>query len=88
MKYDVFLVNFGYFASAGHKTLADAIKAAKKTGFQCSIFERDASSTGPYDPIGKLVQFVSPIQRLTLNYKMLLYKSRVKKQESKNDSIN
>ena len=41
MKYDVFLVNFGYVASAGHKTLAEAIKAAKKTGFQCSIFERN-----------------------------------------------
>ena len=61
MKYDVFLVNFGYVASAGHKTLADAIKAAKKTGFQCSIFERDDKSTGPYNPIGKLVQWVSPI---------------------------
>ena len=54
MKYDVFLVNFGYVASAGHKTLAEAIKAAKKTGFQCSIFERDDSSTGPYEPLGKL----------------------------------
>lgn len=61
MKYDVFLVNFGYTASAGHKTLAEAIKAAKKTGFQCNIFERDDKSTGPYDPIGKLVQWVSPI---------------------------
>ena len=61
MKYDVFLVNFGYVASAGHKTLAEAIKAAKKTGFQCSIFERDASSTSPYDPIGKLVKWVSPV---------------------------
>ena len=61
MKYDVFLVNFGYVASAGHKTLAEAIKAAKKTGFQCSIFERDASSTGPYEPIGKLVKYVSSL---------------------------
>ena len=61
MKYDVFLVNFGYVVSAGHKTLAEAIKAAKKTGFECSIFERDASSTGPYDPIGKLVKWVSPV---------------------------
>ena len=59
MKYDVFLVNFGYVVSAGHKTLAEAIKAAKKTGFECSIFERDASSTGPYEPIGKLVKYVS-----------------------------
>ena len=61
MKYDVFLVNFGYVVSAGHKTLAEAIKAAKKTGFQCSIFERDASSTGPYEPIGKLVKYVSSL---------------------------
>ena len=61
MKYDVFLVNFGYVASAGHKTLAEAIKAAKKTGFECSIFERDASSTGPYEPIGKLVKYVSSL---------------------------
>ena len=61
MKYDVFLVNFGYVTSAGHKTLAEAIKAAKKTGFQCSIFERDDSSTGPYEPIGKLVKYVSSL---------------------------
>ena len=61
MKYDVFLVNFGYVVSAGHKTLAEAIKAAKKTGFECSIFERDASSTGPYEPIGKLVKCVSSL---------------------------
>tara|TARA_B100000242_G_C42950708_1_gene440838 strand:+ start:431 stop:619 length:189 start_codon:yes stop_codon:yes gene_type:complete len=61
MKYDVFLVNFGYVVSAGHKTLAEAIKAAKKTGFECSIFERDASSTGPYEPIGKLVKYVSSL---------------------------
>ena len=53
MKYDVFLVNFGYVASAGHKTLADAIKAAKKTGFQCSIFK----STEPFKPIA----WVSPV---------------------------
>ena len=61
MKYDVFLVNFGYVVSAGHKTLAEAIKAAKQTGFECSIFERDASSTGPYEPIGKLVKYVSSL---------------------------
>ena len=61
MKYDVFLVNFGYVASAGHKTLAEAIMAAKKTGFQCSIFERDDRSTGPYEPIGKLVKYVSSL---------------------------
>ena len=61
MKYDVFLVNFGYVVSAGHKTLAEAIKAAKKTGFQCSFFERDDSSTGPYEPIGKLVKYVSSL---------------------------
>ena len=61
MKYDVFLVNFGYVVSAGHKTLAEAIKAAKKTGFECSIFERDASSTGPYEPVGKLVKYVSSL---------------------------
>ena len=61
MKYDVFLVNFGYVVSAGHKTLAEAIKAAKKTGFECSIFERDASSTGPSEPIGTLVKYVSSL---------------------------
>ena len=61
MKYDVFLVNFGYVVSAGHKTLAEAIKTAKKTGFECNIFERDASSTGPYEPIGKLVKYVSSL---------------------------
>ena len=62
MKYDVFLVNFGYCSSAGHKTLKEAEKAAKKTGFQCSIFEREETTYGPYDPVGKLVKWVSPVR--------------------------
>lgn len=60
MKYDVFLVNFGYVISI-HKTLKEAEKAARKSGFQCNIFERAENSTGPYDPIGKLVKWVSPV---------------------------
>jgi hypothetical protein len=52
LMFDVFLVNFGYTHSS-HKTLAAAVKAAKKTGFQCSIF----NSKNPFD----LVQWVSPV---------------------------
>ena len=37
--YEVFLVNHGYVCGA-YKTLKDAIKMAKKTGFECSIFKR------------------------------------------------
>jgi len=50
--FEVFLINFGYTHSS-HKTLAAAVKAAKKTGFQCSIF----NSKNPFD----LVQWVSPV---------------------------
>jgi len=49
--FDVFLVNFGYTHSS-HKTLELAIKAAKKTGFQCSIFKSD----NPFD----LIKWVCP----------------------------
>ena len=52
VKYEVFLVNFGYVCGA-YKTLETAIKMAKKTGFQCSIFK----STDPFTPI----KWVSPI---------------------------
>lgn len=36
--FEVFLTNFG-FTHSSHKTLEDAIKAAKNTGFQCHIFK-------------------------------------------------
>ena len=52
MKYDVFLVNFGYVISI-HKTLKEAEKAARKSGFQCNIFK----STEPFTPI----KWVSPV---------------------------
>ena len=38
VKYEVFLVNFGYVCGAA-ATLKEAKKIAKKTGFQCSIFK-------------------------------------------------
>ena len=50
--YEVFLVNHGYVCGA-YKTLEAAIKMAKKTGFQCSIF----NSTDPFTPI----KWVCPI---------------------------
>lgn len=52
MMYEVFLVNFGYTHSS-HKTIEQAVKAAKKTGFQCSIF----NSKNPFE----VVRWVSPI---------------------------
>ena len=42
--FDVFLVNFGYTHSS-HPTLELAQKAAKKTGFVCSIFK----SNNPFE---------------------------------------
>ncbi len=50
--YEVFLMNFGYTKSV-HKTLDQAVKAAKKTGFQCTIFK----SGNPF----KILKFVSPV---------------------------
>ena len=52
VKYEVFLVNFGYVCGAA-ATLKEAKKIAKKTGFQCSIFK----STEPFKPIA----WVSPV---------------------------
>ena len=37
-KFDVFLINFGYVCGC-YKTLEQAIKAGKKTGFQFAIYE-------------------------------------------------
>lgn len=51
--YEVFLMNFGYTKST-HKTLDQAVKAAKKTGFQCTIFK----SSDPFN----VVKFVSPVR--------------------------
>ena len=51
-KFDVFLINFGYVCGS-YKTLKQAIKMGKKTGFQCSIFK----STEPFKPIA----WVSPV---------------------------
>ena len=50
--FDVFLVNFGYTHSS-HKTLELAQKAAKKTGFVCSIFKSDNQID--------VVKWVSPV---------------------------
>ena len=50
--YSVFLVNFGFTKSV-HKTLDEAIKAARKTGYQCSIFKQS-------DPF-TIVKWVSPV---------------------------
>ena len=50
--FDVFLVNFGYTHSS-HKTLELAQKAAKKTGFVCSIFKSD----NPFD----VIKWVCPV---------------------------
>ena len=52
VKYEVFLTSFGYTCGATD-TLEKAIKIAKKTGFQCSIFK----STEPFKPIA----WVSPV---------------------------
>ena len=38
VKYEVFLVNFGYVCGS-YKTLKQAIKMGKKTGFQFAIYE-------------------------------------------------
>tara|TARA_B100000212_G_C27363741_1_gene529375 strand:- start:101 stop:268 length:168 start_codon:yes stop_codon:yes gene_type:complete len=51
--YSVFLVNFGFTKSV-HKTLEEAVKAAKKTGFQCSIFKEG-------DPSFTVLKWVSPV---------------------------
>ena len=37
-KFDVFLINFGYVCCS-YKTLKQAIKMGKKTGFQFAIYE-------------------------------------------------
>ena len=37
-KFDVFLINFGYVCGF-YKTLEQAIKACKKTGFEFAIYE-------------------------------------------------
>ena len=44
--FEVFMVNFG-FTHSSHPTLKAAKKAAKKTGYQCTIFKRD----NPFDII-------------------------------------
>ena len=50
--FDVFLVNFGYTHSS-HRTLELAQKAAKKTGFVCSIF----NSKNPFE----VIKWVCPV---------------------------
>jgi len=50
--YQVFLTNFGY-TCASAKTLEEAIRKARKTGFQCNIFRAD----NPF----KVVKTVCPI---------------------------
>lgn len=50
--YEVFLANFGYTHSKW-PTLEQAVKAAKKTGFQCSIF----NSKNPFE----VVRWVSAV---------------------------
>ena len=37
-KFDVFLINFGYVCGC-YKTLEQAIKAGKKTGFEFAVYE-------------------------------------------------
>ena len=37
-KFDLFLINFGYVCGS-YKTLDQAIKMGKKTGFQFSVYE-------------------------------------------------
>ena len=37
-KFDVFLINFGYVCGS-YKTLEQAIKMGKKTGFQFTVYE-------------------------------------------------
>ena len=37
-KFDLFLINFGYICGS-YKTLEQAIKMGKKTGFQFSVYE-------------------------------------------------
>jgi len=50
--YEVFLTNFGY-TCASAKTLEEAVRKARKTGFQCNIFCAD----NPF----KVVKTVCPI---------------------------
>ena len=50
--YEVFLTNFGY-TCASARTLDEAVRKARKTGFQCNIFR----STDPF----KIVKTVCPI---------------------------
>ncbi len=52
MLYEVYLVNQRYTCGA-YKTLEQAIKMAKKTGFQCNIFK----SNDPFN----VIKFVCPI---------------------------
>lgn len=51
-KYDVWLVNFGY-TCASASTMEEAVRKARKTGFQCNIFRSN-------DPF-KIVKTVCPI---------------------------
>jgi len=46
LMFEVFMVNFG-FTHSSHPTLEAAKKAAKKTGYQCTIFKKD----NPFDII-------------------------------------
>jgi len=52
MLYEVYLINQRYTCGA-YKTLEQAIKMARKTGFQCNIF----CSNNPF----KIVKHVCPI---------------------------
>ena len=41
MKYEIYFVNFGYFANDGFKSLEAALEKAESTGFECAIqFEK------------------------------------------------
>jgi hypothetical protein len=41
MKYEIYFVNFGYFANDVYKTFEAALEKAKSTGFECAIqFEK------------------------------------------------
>lgn len=50
--FEVFLTNFGYTCATA-STLEEAIKKARKTGFQCNIFRSN-------DPF-KVIKTVCPI---------------------------
>jgi len=49
--YEVFLTNFGY-TCASAKTLEEAVRKARKTGFQCNIFR----SNDPFKVVKLSVQ--------------------------------